>query len=83
MLHIIILYMSRGSKSCPGLSHVRSRVLPIKAWLEFIHDKAKVSKKFEIVIHRGRIIFILIEIDIKKKIPNLTTKNPNLKNLIP
>ena len=69
--------MSRGSKSCPGLSHVRSRVLPIKAWLEFIHDKAKVSKKFEKVIHRGRIIFILDEFDIKK-IPNLTTKNPNL-----
>ena len=75
--------MSRGSKSCPGLSHVRSRVLPIKAWLGFIHDKAKVSKKFEIVIHRERNIFILIEFDIKKKIPNLTTKNPNLKNLIP
>ena len=69
MLHIIILYMSRGSKSCPGLGHVRNRVLPIKAWLGFVHDKAKVSKKIEIVIHRERNIFILIEFDIKKRFP--------------
>ena len=59
--------MSRGSKSCPGLGHVRNRVLPIKAWLGFVHDKAKVSKKIEIVIHRERNIFILIEFDIKKR----------------